>query len=486
MRTILALSSIGLALASGGCVDRAAQAQAKETEKIVSDPRVAVITAPARAQNVNRTVEITGEITSGEDSQVGAVISGRLISVFVKDGDRVTTGQVLAQQDTATLNESLRQAQAQVNAALAQVAQARKNAQISPRISEAQVQTAAAALANARSQYQKAVAGPRLQERRQVEAQLEGARENLATQQKELERVRTLVREGAVAANRLEQQENAVASARATVNSTEAQLRLLREGTRAEDIAAARAAVRQAEESLRSARGSQALDTTLTDQVNAAVAQVESAQATVAQVQRQIADATIRAPFSGTVSGKPAQIGQVLGPGTAILRLVAEGSEAYFEGDVPEPNLAEVSVGSEVQVRIDALRATLPGRVATLNPVGSSIGRLFKARIELLQRPAGLRSGIFARGVIILERFPDAVTVPATAIVRRDGKSVLFTLQGDTARAVPVTSGIRVGDRLQVRGVSAGAQVVVSGQESLDDGSKVTQGEGAATKGGAE
>src|SRR6185436_3695845 len=82
-----------LALASVGCVDRAKQQQAKKTQELVTDPVRPVTVESVRMRTVSESLNLTGEVTTSQDSQIGAKRSGRLTSVLVRDGDPVKSGQ---------------------------------------------------------------------------------------------------------------------------------------------------------------------------------------------------------------------------------------------------------------------------------------------------------------------------------------------------------------------------------------------------------
>jgi len=473
-QAVLAGAAIFAVIGCGGPVrvDREAQEQAKKTAEIVSDPTILVDVATPQIRSISESAEVTGSIATGQSSNVGAKGSGRLIAVNVKDGDTVVAGQVLGMQDASQLRNQLQQAYAQVSSAQAQLSQAIKNARINPTVTSAQVRQAEAGLRSARAQLLKAQNGARPQEVAQAQASANSARTNLETQEKELQRVETLAAAGAIAQSRVDAQRNAVAAARAQLDNATQTLRLLQEGTRTEDIAVAREAVRQAEEQLRNARAQKDLDSVLQDQVAAARAQVQSAQANVRVIQQQIDDLTIRAPFGGTVSGQPAQLGTVLAPGTPLLTLIGEGS-AYFEGEIPEQLVPQIPIGQDIEVRIDALDRTVPARIASIDPIGSSVGRQFKTRIDLGALPMGLKPGMFARGRITLREAAGATVVPASSVVKRDGRDIVFVVDGGVAKSYPVTLGLRQGADIQVKGLPAGLQVIVRGQESLDDGSKI-------------
>lgn len=482
----LPLALVALALA-GGCVDREKQTQAKETAKVINDPTVEVVARPAATKNLQQTIVVTGDVTTSDDTQVGPKASGRVANVLVSDGDKVVAGQVLAQMDTAILTAALQQAVAQESQARAGLSQAQSalsqalnNQAINPSKSTAAIRSAQAQLRSAQANLAKLKAGARPQERIQAQAQVASAKANLDTQTKQLERIRNLVKEGAVAGSQLDIQQATYESARTAYQNAVQALNLIQEGTRSEDVTAAQEQVRVAQEAVATARSNKSLDVLYGDQVANARAQVQSAQAqiaaaqaTAAQARQNLADATIRAPFAGTVSGRPIQPGTVVGPGTAIVRLVgAQG--IYFEGSVPGASINDLKAGQPVTISVDALNGrTFPGTVRTVGSLGSNVGRLFSARIEFLGAPPEVKPGMFARGTIVLKTIPGATVLPSTAVLKDDTGPYVMIAQGDKAKKQRITAGFVQGEETQVFGLPAGAQVVVRGQNGLLDGSKI-------------
>ncbi|CAN5588340.1 hypothetical protein BH11ARM2_BH11ARM2_04150 [soil metagenome] len=497
---VVGIAALALGLGLTGCnVDRKAQDQAKRTAELTSDPARLVDAAPATNQPIAENLEVTGQIATSSDTQVSAKQGGRLIGVYVKDGDPVTAGQVIAEVETTTLQDQVAQAEAQAANTRAQLASSRaqltqqlRNAAISPQKTQSALGQAQAQLRSAKAQLQKALAGARPQERSQAQAQLDQAKTNLDTQTKELQRIQTLVKEGAIAGNRLDQQQNTLAQAQASYRNAQESVGLLTAGTRQEDIEVAREAVRQAQQGVQSAQATKDLDAVLGDQVNVARANVaaleaslRSSEAQMRIAQQNLADAKIRAPFAGRVNGQPIQVGQVVAPGTQILRLVGPGA-SYFEGDVPESQLSQISIGLPVQVKISALNKTVSGRVAALAPQTNAVGRQFTARIEFNERPQGLSPGLFATGEITLRSVPNATVLPTDAVLSDENGSYVVTVQGDTAKRIPVTVGIRQGEKVQVVGLPSGAMVIQKGQANLSDGAKVKVAEPSKKTNGTE
>ncbi|AIE86554.1 efflux RND transporter periplasmic adaptor subunit [Fimbriimonas ginsengisoli] len=486
-RTLTFVLAGVMVLAGAGCVNRQAQDQAKKTAQLLGDPIRVVSVQPVSTTSLTETLEITGDVTAGQDATIGSKQSGRVASVFVKDGDTVSAGQLIAQLDTATLQAQLNQAQAQVGQALATsnsarsaLSQALRNASVGPTKTSSAIRQAQAALRGAQSQLQKALNGARPEERRQAESNVAAAKSTLETQQKELKRIETLVKEGAIAGNRLDQQQNAVSTAQSQYDNAVQALSLIRSGTRQEDIDAARDQVRQAQESVRTAQAQKELDPLLRDQVDSARAQVEStraqvqsAQAQVAIARQAIADAQIRAPFAGKILGKPIQAGAVAGGGTTVARLIGNQG-VYFSGQVPSAEVSRIRPGLPVTVTVDALPGqTFAGTVSAVSPQAESVGRLFDVRIQLSDGAGRIKPGMFAKGLIQLRQISNATVVPEGAVVRQGDNAFVFIVDGDKAKRIPVTLGLQKDGLIQVSGVPSNAMLIVRGQDTLSPGTKV-------------
>jgi RND family efflux transporter MFP subunit len=476
-----------LALVSTGCVDRAAQAQSKATAAIVSNPVQTVAVIPATIKTLTADLDISGDVTTTDDTEVGAKTAGKIIAVLVRDGDLVTKGEILARQDPTPLVAQLNQAQSQVLSAEAglatansQLTQAIRNEQFNPYRSSAALDSAKAALRSSQANLAKVIAGSRPQERNQAEATLRSAKANLDVQKRQLDRITTLVQQGALAGSQQDTQEAAYESALATYQNAKESLELIQIGNRQEDIDAAKEAVAQAKESVKTAEASKSLDPLYGDQVAAARASVASAKATIQNAQAQVViarqaldDAVIRAPFDGQIAGKPVEVGTIATPGANVMRIIG-GHGIYFEGNVPSDQIAQIVVGMPVSVHVDAINQKgLPAKIAAISPLASAAGRLFTVRVQFLSPPAEVRPGMFATGSVRVQTIEGAVVIPASAILTQTDTKYVFLAAGDKAKKVTVTTGLQQGTDIQVQGIPAGASVIFQGQDRLTDGSAI-------------
>ncbi len=482
MFALVAVLGVGLV----GCVDREGQKQAKRSQEIINDASVTVTTVAVKEQDLVESFEVTGAIVADNDSQVGAKIGGRVVAVYVKDGDTVTAGQTLALQDTSDVLPRIRQAQAGLNSARAQLKSALSDAEQGPVRSTASVRAAKAQLDQARAALEKVMKGARDEERRQARVQVQAARTNMETAKREMNRNDELLKAGAISESEAERSRNAYQSALSQYESALESERLLKNGARSEDIRAAQQQVKAAEENLRINRANQALDSQFGNRVDQARANVEANLESLTLAQQSLRDSKILAPFAGRVSGKPTAVGTFVGPGTPVVRIVS-GDRVYFEGQVPEARLAEVRTGTNVAVNLQG-GATLTGSVAAVNPLGSETGRLFRVRVTLDATATAAKPGMFAKGKIETDRIVGALVVPAESIVAEGDARSVFTVDGLTATKRKVRILREQGGLVQIDGLSAGNVVVVRGKEKLKTGAKVkietarrtgAQGEGA-------
>lgn len=467
------MALVPLLVAAAGCVNRESQAQAKRTEELIADPTVPVSVTRATRETLVQTLAITGSIAATEDVAVGAKVAGRISAVYVRDGDEVRAGQIVAQIDPSDAQQIVRQALSGVSAARAQLQQALSNAAIGPARSEAAVEAARAQLRQAEEQLRKVRAGAREQERAQAQAAVNAARSNMETAKKALERAQRLFAEGALPRSAVEQAENAYQAALSAFEQAVQAQSLVQEGARVEDVRAAEEQVRLARENVRAAEAAKKLDVVLDQQVEAARAQVRAAEAQLALARQQLADTAIRSPFSGRVAGKPIQPGAVVAAGTPVCRIV--GTEGiYFDAEIPEERLIDVRIGTTMEVRLDALPDwSTTGTIVGVNPVVRDVGRLASVRVRLASADPRIKPGMFARGQVEIRRIEGAIVVPEVAIVRRRGRDLVFVVEDSKARQIEVRKGLVSDGRVQVEGLAEGMNVVIRGQEQLSDGSRV-------------
>lgn len=179
----------------------------------------------------------------------------------------------------------------------------------------------------------------------------------------------------------------------------------------------------------------------------------------------------IVAPVAGIVTGKSADVGMTVFPGTPLLTVEGEGGYR-LEAAAPESLLGTVRTGQQVSVDIDGIAGTLSGRVAEVVPVSDPASRTFTVKVDIAAK--GLRSGAYGR-VAFPTGSHQGILVPKAAIVERGALTSVWVVDKDkTVRMRLVKAGKPAGDRVEVlSGLTAGEQVVVGGVEKAVDGARI-------------
>jgi membrane fusion protein, multidrug efflux system len=203
-------------------------------------------------------------------------------------------------------------------------------------------------------------------------------------------------------------------------------------------------------------------------------ADIDASRAAVRLAERQLTDASIRAPFDGYVQKRLVSLGQLVQVQTPIATIV-QNDPLKLVTEVPERMAPWVKVGARVVVRVDAYpNRAIAGTVSRISPGITQQTRSFAIEARVPNADGLLKPGTFARASIDSDRTDRILTVPAGAVQNRYGVNRIFALDHDHLVAHEVKLGDRLGDRVEVtEGITAGATVAASDVDVLADGLKV-------------
>jgi len=331
---LVVLALVALA-AGGGFVAYRQYTQQQEARIAAAQVR----TATARREDVRTKVSASGTVVPLVSVNISPKTSGRVAAIYVKEGQRVRKGTLLAQIDDSNLRGQLVQAEGQ--------------------------------LASAQANLQKALAGFRPEEVSQAAAAVEDARAALAVARSNYEQDQALFQQGAISERILNNSRGQRDRAEAQLAQAEEILELRRRGTRREDIAVARA-------------------------------QVTIAQGTVQTIRTQIADLRLYAPIDGLISRIYADVGSIVSPVTPSSNFVSSISssvmnlagEAIVRVNVAESDISRIRVGQLVAISADAFPGrSFQGRVREVAPQSTTIQNVtsFEVKITLTDPQASPR-----------------------------------------------------------------------------------------------
>ncbi|MGA9335356.1 MAG: efflux RND transporter periplasmic adaptor subunit [Rudaea sp.] len=275
-------------------------------------------------------------------------------------------------------------------------------------------------------------------------------------------------------------------AAQATLAQYQAQLaQARRDASRQQDLIGRHLTSKQALET------AQTQIKTLAAQTNAQEKQIELARAGVAYAQVQLDYTTVRAPFAGVIIAKAAQVGEIVSPlsaGGGFTRTgvgtIVDMDSLEIEVDVNEAYINRVQAGQPAQAVLDAYpNWTIPAHVIAIIPTADRSKATVKVRVGLDQKDARVLPDMGVRVSFLEEnkrangapaQAPKGVLVPLSAIVKRDGRNVLFAIDGDRARLKAVTPGQTFNDLRLVQGIAADTKVVKQPPTAMNDGARIT------------
>ena len=208
--------------------------------------------------------------------------------------------------------------------------------------------------------------------------------------------------------------------------------------------------------------------------VRASGSRIDQAKAELGEAQATLDYARISAPFSGQVTERRIDPGNLAAPGMPLLVLEQEG-KLRIETAVEESRAASVALGAPVIVEIEALSRPVTGTVGEIVPTVDAATRAFLVKIDLATALADLRPGMFAR-VGFRAGSRARLVVPTTAITQRGALDRVFAADGDRVRLRMVTLGEQQGPWTEVlSGLGAGERVVTAPGAAVSDGARFVE-----------
>ncbi len=201
------------------------------------------------------------------------------------------------------------------------------------------------------------------------------------------------------------------------------------------------------------------------DALSAQEAKIASVRAQIVNYDAQIAKGVLLAPFSGVITKQDAKLGETVAPNQPLVSLMSDGA-FKITANIPEVDVAKITVGDNAQVTLDAYGADtmFPASVASLDPAETIIGGVstYKVTLRFNTQDGRIRSGMTANIDISTDERSDVIYVSARTVITRDGKKYVRIPNGLAVSEKEVTVGLRGSDgSIEVMsGLSEGETIV--------------------------
>lgn len=509
----LKFATVPLLLALLGPGGGAAKVMDTLSSRSVEQP----LTQAVERKSIAAIVTANGIVEAQRSINLSPKTAGVIKQLFVKEGDRVRRGQVIAIMDDANLQGQRLQAQGQlaqqqanlqrlqagnrsedIAKAAAQLAEVQANLQrLQTGNRPEDIAKAAAQLTEAQANLRQLQTGNRPSEIAQAAARLQQAQTTRQLRESELNRYQQLAQDGAISQQTLDQKraDRDVASsqvleaqqalrlqqsgarpeqidqAQARVDQQAQALAALKAGSRWEDIAQAQAKVDQQAQTLAGLKvGSRWED------IAQAQAQVHAAQGALQTIQQQIQDSTITAPFDGIVLEKYADIGAFVSPSmgggsgssassSSILTLANDRNQVVV--NIAESQIAKIKRDQSVTIKADAFPgATFTGTVEQISPqakVSQNVTSI-EVRIAIDSSAKPLLAGLNVEAQFTVGQLTNVLVVPNAAVVKQGDGSGVYVLDSDNnSQFRPIQTGTTIGSQTEVKsGLQGNEQLLLT------------------------
>ncbi|MDX2229821.1 MAG: efflux RND transporter periplasmic adaptor subunit [Leptolyngbyaceae cyanobacterium bins.349] len=398
---------------------------AVQVDRVTGD-RLGIRVAPVSRQRFSQGIPATGQIEALPDQQVRvtAPLTGTVVRLLVKPGDRVQQGQALAvltSPDLAGLRTEALDRQTTARGA---------------------IQTAEAELRLAQRNYQRQgqIANAAIQ---QAETEFKVAQERYT-------RDRELLAQGAIPNRTVLESEAHLSVARAALTQAKSQLSV---SDAAAQVEKAKSAVQVAQSQL---------------QLSGDNYQTRLRQLNVSSNQEGLV--TIKAPISGIIADLTITTGEsVTEPGVPLMAIV-NGNGVWATANVYEKDLSRVAPGQQVRVSVTGVKEAFTGAISYIGAAVKGEVRVVPVKAELANPDGVLKPGMFARLEILTGQTTETVlAVPTAAIANASsGQPLVYVKNGQNYEPISVQLGRVDGDLTEItNGLFEGDQVVVQGAPLL-------------------
>jgi len=202
-----------------------------------------------------------------------------------------------------------------------------------------------------------------------------------------------------------------------------------------------------------------------------AFALLESARARQREIEIDISNTKVRAPFNGVVETRPVEIGDIVNRGTIIARVIDQ-DPFLVVGQISERDVAFVKPGDPGRARL-ASGEVVEGKIRFIATTADERTRTFRLELEVPARSTVFRDGITADIFLAADRQMAHRITPAFLTLNDAGElGVRALVDGSTVKFYPVRILDDTGDGMWIVGLPESLEIIVVGQEFARDGGK--------------
>lgn len=403
-----------------------------------------ITTMVVESCEVRETIDCLGQIVFREKASISSKVSGRIAKIYVREGQRVRKGDVIAEIERLQYEITLKQ-------------------------QKSELEIANRALDLSEAKYSDAMKGVeiKLKTIKKAEAELRDKKATFENMKNVLHNKTELYRAGGISKTEYESVKTQYTTLLTNYEVARSDLEIQQVGYRDIDITSSGYGVPSSEaEKIKILK---IINTKIERaELESAKARVKQAESSLLSTQLILSETYIRSPLTGVVAVRGMETGEMVRE-DSVIATVMDISRIYVSINLGEREIKRITKGQKVVFTVDAFpEKKFTAVIDTVTPVLDSKTRTFEVRGIADNGKSELLPGMFSRAVIDTGRSVKGIVIPSAAVIKgEDGRSGIYIVRNgivvrenivtanEGAENVQVTEGLREGDRIVVRGTNS-------------------------------
>ncbi|BBD53419.1 MAG: efflux RND transporter periplasmic adaptor subunit [Planktothrix agardhii] len=410
------------------------------------------------------TSDFVGTLEAQRAVDIKPEIEGRITQILVRSGQVIQQEETIARLKSDSVESSLNQAKANLVRNQARLSELQAGSR------PEEIAQGRAKLAEAKARLADAESGSLLAEINQATSQIDSIQSDAELAQNRVNRFKDLSESGAISQDQFDALSAQKNSANANLQAAKRRLEQLQKNRQSE-INLRKAVVEQEKQAL-----NQLENGTRIQEIQQAEAQVAEAAAQVRNIELDLQETAVLAPFTGVVGDVGIKVGDYVSKGDILTRLTAN-DQLELRLPVALEHKEDLKLGLSVNM-IDAQGKVLAtGRISFISPSVNQDSQTILAKASFDNRQGLFKDGQFVRAEVVWKQKLNAVVIPMTAVQFQGNQRFVFIAEGEeklTAKKQPIKLGLIQKDQAEIlEGLKPGQKLIISGTQKLSDGAAI-------------
>lgn len=402
------------------------------------------------SSEIRDTIDCLGQIVFREKATISSKVNGRLARINIKEGQRVTKGEIIAEIERLPFEIALKQ-------------------------QKSELEIARKALELADAKYNDAMKGVeiKLKTIKKAEAELRDKKAIFDNMENILRNKTELYRAGGISRTEYESVKTQHNTLKTDYEVASSDLEIQLVGYRDRDITGAGYKVPSSD--TERVKILKIINTRIEKaEVESAGAKVKQTEDSLLSTQLMLNETYIRSPLTGVVAVRSMETGEMVRE-DSVIATVMDISRVYVSINLGEKEVQRVSKSQKITFTVDALpEKKFTAAVDTITPVLDTKTRTFEVRAIAENRGMKLLPGMFSRAVIDTGKTVKGILIPLSAVIRGDdNRTEVYIVRNNMLVRKNIVTGNETGGQVQVlEGLGEGDRIVVTGINSVYQGMK--------------